>query len=136
MSDKQEPDAAAVSCGNCRRALDERSDMPPESRTPCPACGSLTREVSLTLTAAVATASGIPPTVKVTVGGIDAERSPLAAEIRGQYNATLQWSKLEGDVWLLQVLDSNGTSIDGGIGDDPEAALLEVYARLIPPTSE
>ena len=53
-----------------------------------------------------------------------------------RYNATLEWSKLEGDFWLLQVLDSNGTVIDGGVGNDPEAALLEVYARLIPPTSE
>lgn len=32
-----------VTCGQCGRTLPERSDIPPESRPPCPQCGSTTR---------------------------------------------------------------------------------------------
>jgi hypothetical protein len=34
----------------------------------------------------------------------------------------------------LHVLNEDGQVVEGGIGDDPEGALLEVYERLIPPT--
>ena len=67
---------------------------------------------------------------------VPAEELPLAAVIRGRYQATLQWFALENGHWLLHVLNDRGEVVEGGIGDDPEEALLEVYERLIPPPSE
>jgi hypothetical protein len=36
---------------------------------------------------------------------------------------------------MLEVLDADGELIDGGMGDDPEDALLGVAERLLPPES-
>jgi hypothetical protein len=123
-----------VTCGNCGRKLEERSDLTPEQREPCPICGSTTRTFAVTASAAVGVAAaGIATAV---VENVPAEELPLAAEIRGRYQATLQWFALENGHWLLHVLNDRGEVVEGGIGDDPEEALLEVYERLIPPPSE
>jgi hypothetical protein len=39
-----------VSCGFCGEILNERSDLSPEQRTPCPKCGSKTRVFSVNVT--------------------------------------------------------------------------------------
>ncbi len=66
-------------------------------------------------------------------GSPAADETAEAEAIRGRYEASLVWSKLEGDFWLLQVVNERGEVVEGGVGDDPEQALLEVYERLIPP---
>jgi hypothetical protein len=38
------------------------------------------------------------------------------------------------DLTGVQVVNANGDVVEGGMGDDPEGALLEVHERLIPPT--
>jgi hypothetical protein len=129
MSDSQ----TTVTCGNCGRVLEERSDLQPEQREPCPVCGSTARSVNVVLSAAVAVASGVIPTPKIHVDSVPADETVEAAAIRGRYRATLDWSRLESGFWLLQVLNESGDVVDGGVGDDPEKALLEVYERLIPP---
>jgi hypothetical protein len=65
---------------------------------------------------------------------VAADALPQAETIRGTYQATIKWYKLEGGIWLLQVVNKQGVVIDGGLGDDPVNALLEVFERLIPPT--
>jgi hypothetical protein len=47
----------------------------------------------------------------------------------------LRWTELPepSGAWMLEVLDAEGKLIDGGMGDDPEEALLEVAERLLPP---
>lgn len=42
-----------VSCTQCGAKLDEPSDMPPEQRLPCPACGSMGRSFHVTASGAV-----------------------------------------------------------------------------------
>lgn len=129
MSDSQ----TTVTCGNCGRVLDERSDVPPEQREPCPVCGSTARSFSIVISASVGVEARIA-TKKIHVDDVPAENETPAAEaIRGRYRAALDWSRLEGGFWLLQVLNESGDVVDGGVGDDPEKALLEVYERLIPP---
>ena len=75
-------------------------------------------------------------------GGNDAERTrrddaggfctPEAESIRGRYRASLDWHILDGGIRMMDVPDESGRLVDGGLGDDPEAAPLEVYERLIP----
>jgi hypothetical protein len=137
----------AVFCRNCLRELDERSDVPAEERRPCPVCGSTIREfresgtVYVRVTAGGARAGGIAPTAsvpvrdapRVHVESVPVDETAEAETIRGRYRATLDWHRLEDGLWLLHVLNQNGRLVEGGIGDDPEGALLEVYERLIPP---
>jgi hypothetical protein len=59
--------------------------------------------------------------------------SRKAELIRGRYGATLEWYTLANGVWMLRVFNERGELVDGGLGDEPEQALLEVYERLIPP---
>jgi restriction system protein len=40
--------SAPVACGQCNAALDERSDLRPDQRPPCPHCGSMARAFSVT----------------------------------------------------------------------------------------
>jgi hypothetical protein len=124
---------ATVACGNCGRQLDERTDLPVEERQPCPVCGSTARSFSVTVTAAVGVASVMGAVAHV--GNVPAaDQTPEAEAIRGRYRATLDWYKLEDGHWMLHVLNERGEVVEGGIGDDTEEALLEVYERLIPPS--
>jgi hypothetical protein len=71
--------AVQVACGQCRLALDERSDLPVEERQPCPRCGSVGRffdvqlkgEVGLTsrMAARKRDSSGSPEGEAVRVSG-------------------------------------------------------------------
>ncbi len=36
--------------------------------------------------------------------------------------------------FVLRVYDDEGNLIDGGVGDDPQDAILEVAERLLPPS--
>jgi hypothetical protein len=124
--------AAVVTCGNCSRVLDERSNTAPEQRQPCPVCGSLTRTVTVTATAAVAVAVAGTPTVHIEEAP-PRQTDPRSGADTKRLPGHLDWWKLD-DVWMLHVLNERGELVEGGVGDDPEAALLEVYERLIPPT--
>ncbi len=42
-------DAHVVNCGDCGLLLDEDTSAPPETRSPCPACGSLTRSIHVSI---------------------------------------------------------------------------------------
>jgi hypothetical protein len=131
-------DETTVFCGNCGRGLDFRSDIPAKEREPCPVCGSTVREFrdsgTVTVRVVVASASDVASTPGVRVEGVPADQTPEAERVRGQYRATLDWLNLEGDLWMLHVLNERGEVVEGGIGDDPTDALLEVYERLVPPT--
>lgn len=41
-------DETVVKCGKCKVALQERSDIQPDQRTPCPECGSTSRHFEVT----------------------------------------------------------------------------------------
>jgi hypothetical protein len=119
-----------VSCANCQTSLDEPSDVPAEQREPCPVCGSTGRVFELS--------GAIVVTSRMAAEAIRVDTSPAdetveAQTIRHQYRATLEWFQLEGGLWMLHVVSENGELIEGGIGDNPEDAVLEVYERLIPP---
>jgi hypothetical protein len=127
-----------VFCGNCGRELDVPSDVPPERRDPCPVCGSTVRDfrdsatVVLRITGISASAVANEPTIRVE--SVQADRRPEAETIRGRFRATLDWQELGNGLWMLHVLNERGDLVEGGVGDSPEDALLEVYERLIPPT--
>jgi hypothetical protein len=121
-----------VTCGNCGRLLDERSDIPAEERLRCPVCGSRARV--FTATGGVASAVAIAATPSTVVEDIPANQAPEAEALRGLYQVTLEWHSLEGGLCWLRVLNVYGEYVEGGVGDSPEDALLEVYERLIPPT--
>lgn len=46
-------DPQIVNCGDCGLQLDEDTNTPTETRLPCPACGSLTRSIHVTIHEAV-----------------------------------------------------------------------------------
>jgi hypothetical protein len=125
--------SAKVACGNCSRLLEERSDISLDERQPCPVCGSTSRAFSLEASAGVYAVSGFEATL-VPSEAVSADEAPIATEIRGIFEATLRWHKLTGDAWMVQVVNSNGEIVEGGLGDNAEEALLEIYERVIPPT--
>jgi len=43
------PDSTTVKCGNCGLQLDEDTSTSTETRLPCPACGSMTRAIHVTV---------------------------------------------------------------------------------------
>jgi hypothetical protein len=121
-----------VACGKCSRALNEPSDLPVDERQPCPICGSTARSFGVFIEDVVNVAA-IATVVETRVESVPADGAPEAEVVRGRYRATLDWHALEGGFWLLHVVNESGEVVDGGVGDDPEAAPLEVYERLIPP---
>jgi hypothetical protein len=130
-------ESPGVFCGNCGRELDFGSQSADAERKPCPVCGSTERDFrksgGATVGRRLVTASVAIPIESLR--GVKTTRSTTerAAAIRGRYRATLQWHRLEDGLWLLQVLNEDGDVVEGGIGDDPDEALLEVYERLVPP---
>lgn len=125
-----------VFCGNCGRELAEASDVLADQREPCPVCGSTVREFQKSggsLTAP--SVSTVASARRIQVASAPANQRPEAETLRGRYRVTLDWYELEGKgLWLLQVLNENGELVDGGVGDNSEDALLEVYERLVPPS--
>ena len=127
-----------VFCGNCGRELDERSDTPAEKREKCPVCGSIDRVVtksgsSSTVRVTAASATAVAAAPKINVETVEADQSSEAEKIRGRFRATLDWYSLGDGLWMLNVLNERGDVVEGGVGDDPEQALLEVYERVLPP---
>jgi hypothetical protein len=107
-----------VSCGECGTVLPEPPGLTPEQRVPCPECGSTSRSVSITVTAAVAVADAV---------------EPLPQTRLREQGFSLRWLQLsEGGAWMLQVFDEGGHFRDGAMADDPEEALLAVAERLLP----
>jgi len=47
MADSSEQ---SVFCGGCGSPLDQPANLPVEQRTPCPSCGSMSRQINLTVT--------------------------------------------------------------------------------------
>ncbi len=43
------PTSTHVACGQCQRPIDEPPDLPGDDRRPCPACGSLIRHFSVSI---------------------------------------------------------------------------------------
>ena len=41
------------SCGECGVVLEDSPSFPPESRTPCPACGSITRAIQVSISESI-----------------------------------------------------------------------------------
>jgi hypothetical protein len=112
----------------------ERSDIPIAERAPCPVCGSTSRAFALALGSGVYAISGMSATL-VPGENVPADQTPAADELRGVFEATLRWQTLGDNLWMIQVLNADGEVVEGGIGDNPEEALLEVYERVIPPTA-
>lgn len=109
--------------------------MPAEQREPCPVCGSTIREFRDSGTLGVrVTVSAVALGKRTPVEGVEADQRLEAETIRGRYRATLDWYVLSNGVWMLQVLNERGEVVEGGLGDNPDDAVLEVYERLIPPT--
>jgi hypothetical protein len=51
------------------------------------------------------------------------------------YGYGVRWTEPTGPEgsWLIEVLDSEGDLIDGGMGDNVDDAILGVIERLLPP---
>ena len=122
-----------VTCAN-GHGLDEPSDLPADAREPCPVCGSMARTFHVSITAVVEVSGSVAVT-HVPASEVPADETPEAEAVRGRYRATLDWQTLPDGTWLVQVFNSAGVLVDGGIGDNAEDALLELYERLIPPAS-
>ena len=121
-----------VTCENCGRPLAETYEG-----QPCPICGSTAR--SLTPPGHVSVshfgrASELATVARMPLAEVSAELTPEADAVRARYLATLEWSALDNGFFLLHVLNERGEVVEGGAGNDPEKALLEVYERLLPPT--
>jgi DNA-directed RNA polymerase subunit RPC12/RpoP len=125
-----------VRCANCGRELDgSEENVPLEQRKPCPVCGSTARAFDkvIAIEVQVASAVAVAAAPRVHVERTPADERDEAKTLRGRYDVSLSWDRLEGDLWLLHVYNVDGDLVEGGIGDNPEDALLEVYERLIPP---
>jgi hypothetical protein len=64
--------------------------------------------------------------------------TPAIVEVQKRlatYGRHIRWTEPTepGGAWLVEVLDEQGHMLDGGMGDDPQDALLEVAERLLPP---
>ena len=90
-----------VSCGSCRTVLDERSDTPVDQRTPCPACGSTARAVS------VAVGESAPASDFVSVSMTGASRSCGTLSVAGRGQVSMRGASLSSG--SLSATVSNGT---------------------------
>lgn len=50
-----------------------------------------------------------------------------------EFGFRVVWYRTPDGLYLVQVFDDDGTLLDGGGGDDPVEAFIEVAARLLPP---
>jgi hypothetical protein len=140
--------STVVRCSGCGERLAEPSDLALEKRQPCPACGSLVRtfEVGAAIVATSSVGASIAPVpktvygeVSVTVNAAVATASTGAPTVRIEQledaGFRLSWLRLtKGGAVMLRVYDANGEFIDGSIQDDPADALLAVAERLLPPS--
>jgi hypothetical protein len=100
--------SAPVACGQCNAALDERSDLPPDQRPPCPYCGSMARAFSVTAT------GGIVP-------GVD----------RGQARPEDLGADLQGD-WATIEVATAGAAVRVSLVLCEDRRQLEEFGHLMP----
>jgi hypothetical protein len=98
---------------------------PLEARRPCPTCGATWRIIEVS-------ASGVGASAAIAGGGsvvVSTQRRLLT------HGYGIRWTEPTGPKgsWLLEVFDSEGNLVDGGMGDDPVDAILGVAERLLPP---
>jgi hypothetical protein len=122
-----------VTCGQCGRTLPERSDILPESRPPCPQCGSTTRTFLVHLAGSLTAKGSLSTNVTVEPIAPPESAQPKTADmIEAGYKVV--WYCYPDGLYLVQLYDDNtGELLDAGGGDDPVDALLEVAQRLLPP---
>jgi hypothetical protein len=132
--DERGSEGKTVQCGQCGRTLPERSDISPESRPPCPQCGSTTR----TFLAEVSNSIRITDSVTATLEPIappESTRSETADMIEAGYRVL--WFCYPDGLYLIQVFEDNtGELLDAGGGDNPVEAFLAVAHLLRPPRPE
>jgi phage FluMu protein Com len=94
-----EPTNDQVRCNQCGHLLEERSDVLPEDRQPCPECGSLSRFFTRTLTGSVGQKSSLGVTAKSPPGTRrdQSGRRIFFESVTGDsfYRATGEWRRLE-----------------------------------------
>lgn len=61
------PPIFGVRCGGCKRELEEPMDLRPEQRQPCPTCGSVLRDKSVSISETIASHDSLE--AEVTPGG-------------------------------------------------------------------
>lgn len=94
-----EPPRDEIRCNECGRVLEERSDIPPEQRQPCPDCGSLSRAFTKTITTSIEHKSSLGVKAKSPSGtrrGKSGERTFFESFAGDSlYRATGEWRRLE-----------------------------------------
>jgi hypothetical protein len=130
--DPPEPGETRVECGRCGRLLPEPSDLRPESRPPCPDCGSTTRTFSIHVVGGISVSGSISE--KAVAEPIPVPE-PAQRETTDMLEAgfQLRWYCYPDGLYLVQVWNDAGELLDAGGGDDAVEALLEVAERLLPP---
>lgn len=89
--DSMTTDDTTVMCGKCKAVLEEKSDIQPGERIPCPECGSTSRAFEVTLH------ENITFREKVGIEGKHpGEKKPFIVEVSGDdlFRKTGEWMKL------------------------------------------
>jgi hypothetical protein len=133
-----------VRCGNydcpVKPNLPDEPSLTREQRTPCPACGSRTREflVAVSLTAAAvstspsetqsATGATAPVRPRLTLLGFD-----ITHEVHVRFS---ELDEYESDgACVLEVVTAEGEVLVSGVGENAADALAQVFERMLPPSS-
>jgi DNA-directed RNA polymerase subunit RPC12/RpoP len=84
-------DDTIVKCGKCKAVLQERSDIKPAQRTPCPECGSTSRAFEVTMHANISIHTKMGMKAKRS-----GEKKPFIVEVSGSdlYRKINKWMKL------------------------------------------
>jgi hypothetical protein len=92
-----------------------------EAREPCPTCGATARTIEVS-------ASGVGASAAIAAGGTVV--ASALTRLR-TYEYGIRWTEPTGPEgsWLIEVLDSEGNLIDGGLGDNLDDAILGVIER-------
>jgi hypothetical protein len=121
-----------VTCGQCGRTLPERSDLPPETRPPCPQCGSTTRTFLVGLQGEITPRGSLTAELRAEPIAAPEPAQPATADML-EAGYRVVWYCYPDGLFLVQVYSDTGELVDAGGGDDPVDALLEVAERLLPP---
>jgi hypothetical protein len=126
-------DEPTVRCGECLTNLAEPLNTRLEQRKPCPECGSLRRNVAVTLATTVVAGVDVTvmaPTATATASALTPEATISKLE---ELEYRIEWLRLSpGGAWMVRVYDGIGAWIDGSVQDNPADALLAVAERLLP----
>lgn len=102
-------DTPIVNCGECDLQLDEDTNVPTETRLPCPACGSVTRSIHVTIHEIVAIKEKLGMKGRHAGGG-----KPYIEQVQGDdlHRDTWTWRRLrrtidrENNMYHEVVIDS------------------------------